>query len=212
MKIISRVIVLDLLVAIAEGTVLFTFVFFLKRLYDLTDLLVTGGATFSSTLALLFSLLPSIMVLTFPMSILLASLLVYGRMAQENELTALQAAGYSTLQLLKPVLLVGLILSLLLLWWHNRIAPKGLRLFDSVAAGVLQNTSTTGIRPGNFNLLGDFIILPSTIDEGRMSSVRMFERRGEEIVADGACMAMPGSGRWLGRKGGPAATPPSGSG
>ncbi len=182
MKIISRVIVLDLLVAIAEGTVLFTFVFFLKRLYDLTDLLVTGGATFSSTLALLFSLLPSIMVLTFPMSILLASLLVYGRMAQENELTALQAAGYSTLQLLKPVLLVGLILSLLLLWWHNRIAPKGLRLFDSVAAGVLQNTSTTGIRPGNFNLLGDFIILPSTIEEGRMSSVRMFERRGEEIV------------------------------
>ncbi len=182
MKLITRVIILELLVAIAEGTMLFTFVFFLKRLYDLTDLLVTGGTTLVSTLVLLFSILPSIMVLTFPMAVLLASLLVYGRMAQDNELTALQAAGYSAVQLLKPVLLVGFILTLLMLWWHNRIAPKGLRLFDSVAADVLQNTSTTGIRPGNFNILGDFIIVPSTIDEGGMHSVRIFERRGEEIA------------------------------
>ncbi|MCF4130009.1 dihydropyrimidinase [Methylobacterium sp. SyP6R] len=32
-------------------------------------------------------------------------------------------------------------------------------------------------------------------------------RRGEEIVADGACKAAPGSGRWLGRRGGWAAEP-----
>ncbi len=32
-------------------------------------------------------------------------------------------------------------------------------------------------------------------------------RRGEEIIADGACKAIPGSGRWLGRQGGWAAEP-----
>jgi len=175
--------ILDLLVAVSEGAVLFTFVFFLKRLYDLTDLFVTGGTDILSTGQLLFSLLPTILLVTFPMSILLASLLVYGRMADDNELTALQGAGYSTRQLLIPALIVGAVLTCLLLWWGHRIAPKGLRYFKVVASRVLKDTATTGIRPGGFNHLGMFTILPSSIESGKMRSVRMFEIKDKTIAS-----------------------------
>lgn len=172
--------ILDLLAYIAEGVVLFTFVFLLKSLYELTDLFVAGGTNFSTTFQLLFSLLPSIMLLTFPMAVLLASLMLYGRMTQDNEITALQAGGYSTYQLVIPAIIVGILLTAVLLWWGNRIAPKGLRLFRAVAVDVLKDTATTGIRPGGFNKLGDFVFFPSEVDEGKMTNLRLFESRLEK--------------------------------
>ncbi len=182
MRLIYRVILLDLLVAAAEGIVLFTFVFILKRLFSLTDLLITEGTTFASVVKLLFSLLPSVMILTFPMAILLAALIVYGRMASDNELTALHAGGYSAAQLLLPVLIFGLALTGLLMWWGNRIAPKGLRIFRNIGTEILHETSTAGIQPGTFNRLGNFILYPSSIESGRMRSLRIFESRDGKIA------------------------------
>lgn len=175
LNIITKTMIFDLLSYIAEGVVLFSFVFLMKSLYDLTDLFVAGGTSFLITFELLFSLLPSIMILTFPMAVLLASLMLYGRMTQDNEITALQASGYSTYQLLVPVVIVGIVLTLLLLWWSSRIAPKGLRLFTMMAENVLQDTATAGIRPGGFNRFGGFVFFPSEVDEGRMRNLRLFE-------------------------------------
>ncbi|MBD3266319.1 LptF/LptG family permease [bacterium] len=182
MKTIYRILTLDIFCYIAEGVALFTFVFLLKQLYRITDLMAAGGTSFFTTLLLLFSMLPSIMVITFPMAALLGTMMVYGRMAHDNELVALQAGGYSTRQLLIPVLIAGILLSGALLWWGHRIAPKGLRIFKSIAAEVLQKTATTGIRPGGFNKLGHFIISPSSIDEGHMRDVKIFEMRNQEIA------------------------------
>ena len=181
--IINRTIGMDMLSAIAEGAALFTFVFLMKRLYDLTDLIVTGGTSLIITMQMLFSILPSIMILTFPMAALLAALMVYGRMANENEITALFAGRYSPIQLLAPAILIGVILTMLLFWWGNRIAPKGLRNFQDIAADVLRDTATGGIRPGGFNQLGDFTIVPGELKSGKiMTTVRLFERKDDEIV------------------------------
>lgn len=175
-KIITRVLILDMLSTIAEGVALFTFVFLLKRIYDLTDLFA-GGTTLLVTCQLLFCLLPSIMVLTFPMALLLSSMMVYGRMAHDNELTALQAGGYSSRQLLMPVVIVGILLTGVLLWWSDRIAPKGLRMFQAIASDVVQKTATTGIRPSSFNKIGNFTFCPSEIENGKMRNIRIFEHK-----------------------------------
>lgn len=174
--------VLNLLTFIAEGVVLFTFVFLLKSIYEITDLLVAGGTTLSATIQLLFSLLPSIMILTFPMALLMASMLMYGRMTQDNELIALQASGYSTWQLIVPAFIVGLILTVILFWWSNRIAPKGLRFFQNMSAEILKDTATAGIHPGGFNKLGRYIFFPSSIEDGIMYDLRIFEKKDEQVT------------------------------
>lgn len=182
MKTINRWIIKDLLTSIAEGALLFTFIFLLKRIYELTDFFVGGGTTLFTTIKILCCILPTIMLLTFPMSILLASMLVYGRIAQDNELTALQAAGYTTRQLIVPALIIGSLLTGVLFWWGHRVAPKGLRLFDSLAANIMQDAASAGIVPGKFNPLGKFIIVPNTLDDNNvMYNVRMFESDKQRI-------------------------------
>jgi LPS export ABC transporter permease LptF len=181
MKTISRWIIFDMLKAVAEGAVLFSFIFLLKRLYDLTDLFAAGSATLVTTCQLLFAILPTVMLLTFPMASLLAAMMVYGRIAQDNELTALQAAGYSTRQLLVPALIIGLLMTGLLLWWANRIAPKGLRLFGDIASDIIQDSNTVGLMPGAFNALGNFTLAPSSIESGTMHNIRLFEQKDGRI-------------------------------
>lgn len=186
-KLIKRIdknLFLDLLHAIAEGVVLFTFVFLLKRLFDLTDLFVSGGASLTSTFGLVFSLLPSIMVQTFPMATLLAAMMVYGRLVSDNEFIALQAVGYSPAQLLVPAAITGIFMFSLMNVWAHYTAPKGLEYFRTVATDILRNSASTGIRPGSFTPpIGPFILFPSEIDDGQMRFLRMFEQRPDGQIA-----------------------------
>ncbi len=182
MRIITRTLIYEILGAIAEGAVLFTFVFLLKRFFNITELFVTSGSSMMHVLTILFAILPSIMLMTLPMAVLLAHMLVYGRLAHDNELTALQAAGYSTIQLLKPALIVGLVLTFMLLWWGQRIAPKGIRIVRETAADILQNTATAGLQPGRINYLGNYNIYCNSIKNDEMRQLNLFEKKDGRIA------------------------------
>ena len=164
----------NLLLTTAEGIVPFTFVFLLKRLFSFMDLLIADGASTLTIFKMLFAIMPSVLLLSFPIAVLLSALMVYGRMASDREVLALYAAGYTVRQLLTPVLLLGVLLCGLMFWWSHRITPKGLRVFQSEVVKVLENTATAGVRPGIFNRLGDYVLYPSEVDSGDMKSLRIF--------------------------------------
>src|SRR5579872_1170327 len=95
MKILSRYILKEFLANLALGLLIFTFVLLLDHLFELVDLLVNKGVGLGLTLELLFLLLPSSLSLTLPMSTLLATLLTFGRLSENNEITAVRASGLS---------------------------------------------------------------------------------------------------------------------
>src|ERR1017187_8815109 len=93
MRILSRYILKEFLANLVLGLVIFTFVLLLDRLFELVDLLLNKGVGFYLTFKLLFLLLPSSLSLTLPMSTLLAVLLTFGRLSENNEITAVRASG-----------------------------------------------------------------------------------------------------------------------
>lgn len=64
------------------------------------------------------------LILATPMSVLVATLMAYGRFSELNELTAVKAAGVTPLQLMKPVLLVAALLAVFLVWFSNAVLPE----------------------------------------------------------------------------------------
>jgi lipopolysaccharide export system permease protein len=64
------------------------------------------------------------LVLAVPMSILVASLMTFGKFAELSELTAVQAAGVKPMQLVRPVLLIALIMTVFLSWFSNEVLPE----------------------------------------------------------------------------------------
>ncbi len=68
----------------------------------------------SKALTFFFLKIPFIIAQILPVCILLAVLVVFGLMVRNNEIVALKSSGVSIFYLLKPVLVIGLIFSILL--------------------------------------------------------------------------------------------------
>lgn len=68
---------------------------------------------------------------TVPWGILTATLLVFGRMSADNELTSMRMAGMGLGRICLPVLVVASLLSLLCYWVNVKIAPDAYKLIKA---------------------------------------------------------------------------------
>ncbi len=107
-------------VGVAGGTVMLLG----NQLFIYTDLLVKKGAPPLTILHILILNLPAILVVTFPIAGLFATLLTLGRMGADSEITALRAAGIPYRRVFIPVLCIGLLISGLALFTNEVIVPQ----------------------------------------------------------------------------------------
>ncbi|MEX0780714.1 MAG: LptF/LptG family permease [Balneolales bacterium] len=63
-------------------------------------------------------------VLAVPMTILASTLMAFGKFSEQNEFTAVKAAGINPIHLITPVMGVALIISLFLIWFSNYTLPE----------------------------------------------------------------------------------------
>jgi lipopolysaccharide export system permease protein len=92
-------------------------------LFELTRYL-SEGVDPITTLQLVALLLPGIMAKTFPMAMLLAALLAFGRLSGDSEITALKAAGVSVGRMMLPVFFFSFGVFLLAFFFTEEIVPS----------------------------------------------------------------------------------------
>jgi lipopolysaccharide export system permease protein len=90
----------------------------------------------SQVLHLFIFTMPVMLSFTLPVATLFAATLVYGRFAQDNELLACRASGVSTLALLRPALVLGVIVTMISLTLSNVVAPSLSTMAGMVQANV----------------------------------------------------------------------------
>ncbi len=71
--------------------------------------------------------LPQDMQYIFPVAMLLASLLVFGKLSKQSEITAMRAAGISLGRLMAPVVAFSLLVSVGVFFFLDRVVPYALR-------------------------------------------------------------------------------------
>lgn len=123
MKILDRYIVLELLGPFLMGTATFTLLFMSMDTLFRVARMVVEGAHFREAFEFLFFSLPYILVLTFPMAVLLASLMAFGRLSSDSELTALKAGGISFIRIAIPGIILSLVISCGAYFLNEKIVP-----------------------------------------------------------------------------------------
>jgi lipopolysaccharide export system permease protein len=103
-------------------TILFLLVMQFLILY--LDKIVGKGLETGVILELILTQVPAMLVLAVPMSVLVATLIAYGRFAEQNELTAVKAAGVSPWKLIQPVFAIAVGLSVIMAWFGNWVLPE----------------------------------------------------------------------------------------
>lgn len=92
-------------IALPFGLILFilTFVLLMGKILQLMDLMINRGVRLLDISLLMLYLLPSFLMFTLPISLLIAILIGLGRLSGDNEITVLKMSGISLQQLSVPV-------------------------------------------------------------------------------------------------------------
>ncbi|MDR7598540.1 MAG: LptF/LptG family permease [Armatimonadota bacterium] len=90
---LDRYVISELVPPFLMGVSVFLVLLVGDILYVLAEYLARGQVPLGALLRLLFYKLPHMLVLTFPVSTLFGTLLGVGRLARDNEITALRMAG-----------------------------------------------------------------------------------------------------------------------
>ncbi|ACL70510.1 YjgP/YjgQ family permease [Halothermothrix orenii] len=92
-------------------------------LRQLSDLIIIKKIPVAVVLKLLLYQLPEIIVQTFPIAILFATMSGMGRLNRENEFTALRMGGISLYRLILPLLILGIVISGMTYLLNEEIVP-----------------------------------------------------------------------------------------
>ena len=125
MKILDRYIARQLLGVTALGVMALSALLLLGNLFkELRPLLVENKAPISIVLEFILQVIPFSLMFSIPWGFLTAVLLVYGRLASDNELTSMRMSGMSLWRLSAPAIAIGIALSGLCYWINIDIAPR----------------------------------------------------------------------------------------
>ncbi len=87
--------------------------------------------------------LPSLIVFTFPMSMLLATILAFGRLSSDLEIIAFRASGISIYRLVAPVILTGLVVSFLTIGFNEFVVPRASHSAEELMQSLIQKDLPT---------------------------------------------------------------------
>lgn len=131
-------------------TLVVIFIFLLRLvLFYFADLFGKDLGTFVYVeLFFYFSLIT--LPLALPLSVLLSSLMTFGKLGENFELTALKSAGISIFRVLRPLFIVAACLSLFMFWFNNIAMPWANLKGWSLLYDIKTTKTTLNIKEGIF--------------------------------------------------------------
>ena len=154
-----------------------TMVLFLQFLIRAVDRFLGKGLDVWIILEYLYLNLAWIIALSVPMSLLISTVMTYGRMSQDNEVTALKAAGVSVFSIIKPAVLFGGLIGLLLCLFNNFVLPDMNYHARLLAKDIYQKKPELTIEPGYFiNTIPQYSMIVREMDGNEFKDVKIFSK------------------------------------
>ncbi len=127
------------------------FVFLLQFLMKAVDQLVGKGLGFWVIGELIVLSLAWMVVLAIPASVLVATLMGFGKLSSQNEITALRAGGMSLPKMMTTVIAAATLLGLLTVEFNNRVLPEANHRFKLLMMDIRRIKPTLSLNSGLFN-------------------------------------------------------------
>lgn len=151
LKTIHKAMLTELVQTFLLSLVSLNFILMMEKVLRLSRLLSGVGASLSDMARIVLYLQPQLMILTIPMSLLLSTLLTYGRLNADNELVILRTAGMSFWGISLPVFTFGFLCFIGGLLVSFFLGPSGaIKVRETISTIVMQK-APMAIEAGIFN-------------------------------------------------------------
>ena len=148
---LSYYVVSEILPPFFLGLMAFTFILLTARILKLVELLVTRGVPLSQIGKLFVLILPTFLEMTVPMALLLGILVGLSGLSNDHEILALKASGISPFQILWPIAMVALFVSLLTLLITTLVRPAANLELKKELYNIAKSRVATALKENVFN-------------------------------------------------------------
>jgi lipopolysaccharide export system permease protein len=153
------------------------FLFVMQQAVYLLDKIISKGLDPIIVLEVFIIQLGWIIALAIPMAILTSTLMTFGRMSGDNEITSIKASGQSLIPLMVPVFSAAAVLGVLLIFFNNSILPDANHRTANLISDISRKKPAAFIEPGI--LIRDFTgytIYTSDVDSksGLLRGIKIF--------------------------------------
>ena len=133
------------------------------------DLVGRGLAWQTITEFFLLSI-PFTLAMTLPMSVLVATLYAFSRMASENEITAFKAGGVSTRALMRPAVIAACLMSFFMLYFNDQLLPRANHQLATLQMAILRTKPTFALKSQIINTIreGSLYLRAGSIEEANI--------------------------------------------
>lgn len=158
------------------------FLLLMQFLIQFIEHLVGKDIPFLVILELIATNLAYMVTLAVPMAVLAASLMAFGRFAEQHELTALKAAGINPLKIIKPVFISAVFLTLFLGWFSDQILPDANYKARALFLDIRMKQPAFDLQEGTFyDGIDDYTFLVEELDQrgDSLYNVTLFQEQND---------------------------------
>jgi len=127
-----------------------TFILEMDVLFDYLDLVVNRGVAVGVVTQLFLLSLGYIVALSAPCAVLIAVLMTFGRLSQDNEIIALRASGVNLAGILLGPIAASVLLAVGLTLFNNHILPESNHAFANLLIDIGRMRPTARLQEGVF--------------------------------------------------------------
>jgi lipopolysaccharide export LptBFGC system permease protein LptF len=140
-----------------------TLVLLLGQVFKMMELIVTKGVPGRYALELFVLYLPAVLAYDVPMALMVGTLMAFGRLSSDSEITAMKATGTSFLSLMAPSVVFACIFAVGMFFFNDLVLPEANHRFKNLLLDIQNKRPDVSLQPGVW--ITDFAPYEIYIDE-----------------------------------------------
>jgi lipopolysaccharide export system permease protein len=200
MQAITRYILGQVMTATLFIATALTFAVWLTQSLRLFDYIVNRGLPASTFLSFIALLLPSFLGVVLPIAAFTAVLFVYNKLALDSEMVVLRSAGLSQLQIARPALLLGLLVTITVYSISLYFQPVSYRAFKDLQHSIRNNYADVLLQEGEFTVVSDGItvFVRERTADGQLRGILVHDGRNRDnpvtLMAENGALVVSDTG------------------
>lgn len=170
----------DLFLYFFVAFLFFFMVFFVNQILLTVEDLLAKSAPFKDVMRIMWYSLPFIIAQSAPFATLVGFLICLGGMMSNNEILIFRASGFSFFRLLRPVMVLGIIISIASFFVNDYLLPLGTMKYNQLIREIMHSTPTVELESNSVKKLDQSHIVIGNVEGSTVSDIVLFDTKDDE--------------------------------
>ena len=176
--ILIRYLYKDLFLYFIVAFMFFFMIFFVNQILLTVESLLAKSAPFADVMRIMFYSLPFVIAQSAPFATLVGFLLCLGGMVASNEILIYRASGFSFGRILRPVVITGIIISIISFFVNDYLLPLGTMKYNELMREIMNSKPSIELESNSVKKIDTSQIVIGNVKENEVSDVVIFDSQG----------------------------------